>query len=97
LLADLGIDVASLAARWRLLEWRISRAMTPVGCVVDGHIVANVSDSEIDMNRVTVSAAPPRIWRLIAAIRRFTPGIYSVHTPRRSVDRENQQFPEPWE
>jgi len=65
--------------------------------LVDGQTLASVSESEIDMNRVAAAEAHPRIWRLIAAIRRFTPGIYSVHTPRRSVDRENQQFPELWE
>jgi hypothetical protein len=59
--------------------------------------LTNVSESELDMDRAAASQGRPRIWGLIAAIRWLSPGVYSVHKPRRSVDRENQRFPEPWE
>ena len=36
-------------------------------------------------------------WGLVAALRWLTPGIYGMETPRRSVDRELEQFSSPWD
>ena len=49
------------------------------------------------MNRAVGRAPRERMWRLVAALRRLTPGIYAMETPRRSVDRELEQFSSPWD
>ena len=57
----------------------------------------NVSDPEMDMNRAVERAPRVRMWRLVEALRWLTPGIYAMETPRRSVDRELEQFSSPWD
>jgi hypothetical protein len=64
---------------------------------VDIQRAINVSDPEMDMNRAVERAPRERMWRLVAALRRLTPGIYAMETPRRSVDRELEQFSSPWD
>jgi hypothetical protein len=51
----------------------------------------------MDMNRAIARAPSVVMWRLIAALRWLAPGIYGMQTPRRSVDRELEQFSSPWE
>ena len=69
----------------------------PGWCFVDIQRAINVSDPEMDMNRAVGRAPRERMWRLVAALRRLTPGIYAMETPRRSVDRELEQFSSPWD
>jgi len=57
----------------------------------------SVSDPEIDMNRAVGRRLRVGIWRLTAALRWLAPGIYAMETPRRSVDRELEQFSSPWD
>jgi hypothetical protein len=64
---------------------------------VDAERLINVSDPEMDMNRAVGREPRARGWRLVAALRWLTPGIYAMETPRRSVDRELEQFSSPWE
>jgi hypothetical protein len=64
---------------------------------VNAQRLINVSDPEMDMNRAAGRSPHARMWRLVAAIRWLTPGIYGMETPRRSVDRELEQFSSPWE
>jgi hypothetical protein len=57
-----------------------------------------IRDPEMDMNRVVGRRARLKMLRLIAvALKRLAPGLYSMRTPRRSVDRELEQFSSPWE
>jgi len=64
---------------------------------VDAQRLANVSDPEMDMNRVVGRAPRVRASRLAAALRWLAPGVYTMETPRRSVDRELDEFSSPWE
>jgi hypothetical protein len=50
----------------------------------------------MDMDRPVERASRVR-WGLVAALRWLTPGIYGMETPRRSVDRELEQFSSPWD
>jgi hypothetical protein len=70
--------------------------MTPEWCFVEIQRSINVSDPEMDMDRAVERASRVR-WRLVAALRWLTPGIYGMETPRRSVDRELEQFSSPWD
>jgi hypothetical protein len=49
------------------------------------------------MNRAVAYRPRVRMRRLVAAFRWLTPGLYTMETPRRSVDRELEQFSSPWE
>jgi hypothetical protein len=50
-------------------------------------------DPDIDMKRAMDQREWVRMLRMIAAtLRRFAPGFYVIETPRRSVDRELEQF-----
>ncbi|HVB80981.1 MAG TPA: hypothetical protein VNE82_13670 [Candidatus Binataceae bacterium] len=49
------------------------------------------------MNRAVGRRLRVGIWRLTAALRWLAPGIYAMETPRRSVDRELEQFSSPWD
>jgi hypothetical protein len=52
-----------------------------------------IRDPEIDMKRAVDRRGWVRMLRMIAAaLRRFAPGFYGIETPRRSVDRELEQF-----
>jgi hypothetical protein len=52
-----------------------------------------ISDPDMDMNRVVGRREPVKMLRMIAAaLRWFAPGLYGTETPRRSVDRELEQF-----
>jgi len=51
----------------------------------------------MDMNRAVGRAPRVKMRRLVAALRWFAPGIYTMETPRRSVDRELEQFSSPWD
>jgi len=64
---------------------------------VDAERLINVSDPEMDMDRAVGPEPRVRMWRLVAALRWLTPGIYAMETPRRSVDREVEQFSSPWD
>ncbi len=51
----------------------------------------NVHEPEIDMNRLMQRRqGGSKVRRLITSILRFSPGIYTIGTPRRSIDREQQ-------
>ena len=65
--------------------------------MVDAQSFISVADPEMDMNRVVGRGPRVRMSRLVAALRWLTPGIYTMETPRRSVDRELEQFSSPWE
>jgi len=49
------------------------------------------------MTRVVGHGPRVRMWRLVTALRWLMPGVYAMETPRRSVDRELEQFSSPWE
>lgn len=66
-------------------------------CFVDAQQLNSFSDSEMDMARVVGREPRVRMWRLITAVRWLRPGIYAMKPPRRSVDRELEQFSSPWE
>jgi hypothetical protein len=68
----------------------------PGRCFVDIRQLTNVSDPEIDMNR-NIGRSPRVKTRLVAALRWLAPGVYGMESPRRSVDRELEQFSSPWE
>ena len=69
----------------------------PRWCLVDIQRLINVSDPEMDMNRAVGRGPRVRMSRLVAALRWLAPGLYAMETPRRSVDRELEQFSSPWE
>lgn len=69
----------------------------PGRCFVDAQRLANVSDPEMDMNRAVGRAPRVGTSRLVAALRWLAPGIYTLQTPRRSVDRELDEFSSPWD
>jgi hypothetical protein len=52
----------------------------------------DVHEAEIDMNRPLTQRrrGGSKVRRLITSILRFSPGIYAIGTPRRSIDREQQ-------
>jgi hypothetical protein len=64
---------------------------------VDAQQLNSFSDPEMDMARVVGREPRVRMWRLITALRWLRPGIYAMKPPRRSVDRELEQFSSPWE
>ena len=55
----------------------------------------SIHDPEIEMNRAVLPRV--RMRRLVAALRRLAPGMYMMEKPRRSVDRELEEFSSPWE
>jgi hypothetical protein len=65
--------------------------------LVDIQRLINVSDPEMDMNRAVGRRPRVPMSRLVAAFRWLAPGLYAMETPRRSVDRELEQFSSPWE
>lgn len=69
----------------------------PGWCFVDTQRLINISDPEMDMNRAVGRPPRVRMSRLVAALRWLAPGIYTMETPRRSVDRELEQFSSPWD
>jgi hypothetical protein len=57
-----------------------------------------IRDPDMDMDRVVDRRGWVKMLRMIAAaLRSFAPGFYRMETPRRSVDRELEQFSSPWE
>jgi hypothetical protein len=52
----------------------------------------NVHEPEIDMNRLSQQPREggSKVRRLLTSILRFSPGIYTIGKPRRSIDREQQ-------
>jgi hypothetical protein len=66
-------------------------------CFVDAQQLNSFSDPEMDMTRVVGHGPRVRMWRLLTAFRWLMPGVYAMETPRRSVDRELEQFSSPWE
>jgi hypothetical protein len=57
-----------------------------------------IRDPEMDMDRVVDRRGRVKMLRVIAAaLRWFAPGLSGIETPRRSVDREREQFSSPWE
>ncbi|MGZ3512265.1 MAG: hypothetical protein ACXU9H_08950 [Candidatus Binataceae bacterium] len=48
------------------------------------------------MNRAVGRTPRVNVSRLVAALRWLAPGIYAMETPRRSVDRELEEFSSPW-
>jgi hypothetical protein len=58
----------------------------------------NVYDPEMDMNRAVGFRARVKLSQVVAAaLRWLAPGLYGIETPRRSVDREREQFSSPWQ
>jgi len=52
-----------------------------------------IRDPEMDMKRAVGRRKWVRMLRMIAAaLRRFAPALYGIETPRRSMDRELEQF-----
>ncbi|HTQ23189.1 MAG TPA: hypothetical protein VMI09_00730 [Candidatus Binataceae bacterium] len=49
------------------------------------------------MNRAVGRAPRVGTSRLAAALRWLAPGVYTLQTPRRSVDRELDEFSSPWD
>jgi hypothetical protein len=57
-----------------------------------------IRDPEMDMDRGVGRRERVKMLRVIAAaLRGFAPGLSGIETPRRSVDREREQFSSPWE
>jgi len=67
------------------------------GAFVDAQRLADISDPEMDMNRAVGRAPRVGTSRLAAALRWLAPGVYTLQTPRRSVDRELDEFSSPWD
>jgi hypothetical protein len=78
-------------------ERRIPQGNALRWCFVDVQRLLNVSDPELDMNRAVGRAPRVKMRRLVAALRWLSPRLYAMETPRRSVDRELEQFSSPWE
>lgn len=58
----------------------------------------NVYDPEMDMNRAIGLRARAKMSHMVAAaLRWLAPRSFGVATPRRSVDRELEQFSSPWD
>jgi hypothetical protein len=56
-------------------------------------LTSSVSEPELDMNRRRMQVvAAGRMRRLISTILGYQGGVYSMGTPRRSIDRELQQY-----
>jgi hypothetical protein len=55
----------------------------------------NVCEPDMDMNRPLAPVVGVR--RLMAALRWFRPSLYMIETPRRSVDRELQEYSPSWQ
>ena len=54
-------------------------------------IANNVHEPELDMSRLSQRRqGGGKVRRLITSILGFSPGIYKIGTPRRSIDREQQ-------
>jgi len=58
--------------------------------------IVEVSDPEMDMDRVVRDAGIFGISWLIAALKRLNPSFFAVERPKRSVDRELQEILSPW-
>jgi len=67
----------------------------PGRCFVQTQTPISIHDPEIEMNRIALPRL--RMRRLVAALRRLAPGMYAMEKPRRSVDREFEEFSSPWE
>ncbi len=63
---------------------------------MDAERIVNASVSEPDMDMNRVAGARARGSRLMAALRWFRPALYMIETPRRSVDRELQEYSDSW-
>lgn len=52
-----------------------------------------VCEPEIDMSRSAVTGSPRKVWRLLTSLLGASDRFPSrIGTPRRSVDREQQQY-----
>ena len=57
-----------------------------------------IRDPDMDMDRVLGRRGWVKMLRMVAAaLRRLASGLYGMETPRRTVDRELEQFSSPWE
>jgi hypothetical protein len=56
-----------------------------------------VSEPDMDMNRTLTPVAWLRRRRLIAALVWFRPSLHMIESPRRSVDRELQEYSPTWQ
>jgi len=64
---------------------------------VNAEPLISVFDSEMDMNRAVGIQGRLKLSQVVAAaLRWLAPGLYGMQTPRRSVDRELEQFSSPW-
>ena len=63
---------------------------------VNAEPLISVFDSEMDMNRAVGIQGFKLSQVVAAALRWLAPGLYGIQTPRRSVDRELEQFSSPW-
>lgn len=63
---------------------------------MDAQRIINDSISEPDMDMNRAAGARVRGWRLMA-LRWFRPALHMIETPRRSVDRELQEYTGSWD
>jgi hypothetical protein len=65
---------------------------------VNAEPLISVYDPEMDMNRAVGFQARVKMSLVVTAtLRWLAPGLFGIETPRRSVDRELEQFSSPWE
>ncbi len=58
-------------------------------------ISVSISEPDMDMNRGPGSRVKPSL--LMTALRWFKPSLHMIETPRRSVDRELQEYSDSWQ
>jgi hypothetical protein len=57
------------------------------------HTNKDVCEPDMDMSRSIVRISPSKVWRLLTSLLRSSTGdSSSIGKPRRSVDREQQQY-----
>ena len=55
-------------------------------------IINSVTEPDMDMNRRRDREAVGRVRRLIGTLLGYPQGLYAMGTPKRSIDREQQQY-----
>ena len=55
-------------------------------------IISSVCEPDMDMNRRRDRVPVGRVRRLIGTLMGYPPSLYMMGTPRRSIDREQQQY-----
>lgn len=54
--------------------------------------INHVSDAELDMHRRSAQMQGGTMWRLLEALLSFHGAALAMGTPRRSIDREQQEY-----